>query len=110
VLERVQDARRLVAAVRQALQSASAEEAGRCASLLEQAITSLAGVRDGSREGVRAELDALKVELGILSQVAERGAEFYQGWARALGTAALGYQPTGEAAQLEAPGSVSLQG
>ncbi len=111
--ERVQNARRLVAAARQALESASPEEAGRCATLLEQAIASVESAKEGGLEGVRAEFDALralKVELGILGRVAERGEEFYRGWARTLAAAALGYRPTGEPARLEAPGSVSLQG
>jgi hypothetical protein len=65
--------------------------------------------RADSVEIARA-LKSLKSDLRAAVNLIEHGAAFYRGWARLLGAAASGYTPSGEAAPLAAPGSVSVAG
>ncbi len=76
-----------------------------CQSAPEQ----LRGSPPDSGEIARA-LKSLKSDLRAAAKLIEHGATFYRGWARLLGAAAAGYTPSGEAALLAVPGSVSVEG
>ena len=106
-----------MAAVRAALKAPTPEEIGGCLPLLGEAIDCLQAAPTARHDPELAgeselagELDALRFEVGVLRRLIERGAAFYQGWARVLATTAAGYTPAGEPAALTAPGSVCLEG
>ncbi len=71
----------------------------------ERLITSPADLGEITRA-----LKSLKSDLRAAVNLIEHGAAFYRGWARLLGAANAGYMPSGEAAPLAAPGSVSVAG
>jgi len=133
ILSKLRQARARTAEVRQALATASTpEEVSGCMPLLHEAIAclqSLAAVPDPSPENpapkhaappsspatparpeLAREFAALRFELGVARRLIEGGAEFYQGWARTLAAVLSGYTPSGEPAELTAPGSLSLHG
>ena len=56
------------------------------------------------------ELKSLKMELCSAAQLIQHGFELHRGWARLLGAAASGYTAAGEAAQLNPPRSLALEG
>jgi hypothetical protein len=137
-LASINDARASVAAVRAALKKPSPDQLMACLPALSEAAGRLSAIetellRNGrtakqdrpsdnepdsewvstsppdSGEITRA-LKSLKSELRAAVNLIEHGAAFYRGWARLLGAATAGYTPSGEAAPLAAPGSVSVAG
>jgi hypothetical protein len=113
MLSQVKRARGHLAAVRTLLRSPSAEDVNRCIPLLHEAIACL-GASEPTPELAR-ELSALRFEVGVVRRLIERGAEFYQGWAKwmaaaAAGQAAMSYTETGNPAPRAAPGSLSVRG
>ena len=56
------------------------------------------------------DLKALKIELRSAAKLIQHGFEFHRGWARLLGAAASGYTASGEAAQLNPPRKLALEG
>lgn len=113
MLAQVKSARGRLAEVRAVLQSPSPEELSRCIPLLDEAIACLEAMDPGQqprKADLAQELGLLRFELGVVRRLIEGGAEFYQGWARILAMAAVGYTVTGEPAPLTAPGSVSVEG
>ena len=62
-----------------------------------------------SRE-LHNDLAAVQSDLRSVARLIDHGAALNLGWARLLGAATAGYTPSGEAAPLTAPGSISVQG
>ena len=137
-LATINDARASIAALRAALKKSSPDQLMACFPALSQAAERLSAVEtellrnsstaerdspsgdqadsersitspEDSGEITRA-LKSLKSDLRAAANLIEHGAAFYRGWARLLGAAAAGYTPSGEAAPLAAPGSVSVAG
>lgn len=54
-------------------------------------------------------LELLRQELRGVAKLIQHGAAFYRGWANVLGSAAAGYTPSGDAAPLNARGSVRIE-
>ncbi len=119
-LRKLQQARARLSDVQRVLAAASTPgEIGGCAPLLEEAILALQAIPFLPNEPDHAveyeaelarEFAALQFELGVVRRLIEGGADFYQGWARALAAVLTGYTPSGEPAALTAQGSVSLEG
>ena len=56
------------------------------------------------------ELKLLQIELRSAAKLIQYGFELHRGWARLLGAAASGYTASGEAAQLNPPRTLALEG
>lgn len=120
MLEQLQEVRRAVDALRVALQSPAHEEIDQCLPKLEQAVACLTAIeKELSGRTVKKAEDPPEIGLQLLSlrnelEVAQRlvihGSAFCESWGRMLGVAAGGYMPTGEAAALDAHGSLSVEG
>lgn len=112
---RIQQARARLEALRLALLSPSPEEIGSTLAGLEEAARCLESVEQEVREGtcasheVRRELKFLKNDVRISARLIEHGLAFCNGWARMLG-AGPSYTQAGEAAPVEAVGTLSLRG
>ncbi len=139
-LATINDVRASLAALRAALKKPSPDQLLACLPALSEAAARLSGIEAELLEGNRAAardgrsgekspnsgqfsassppdsvkiaraLKALKSDLRATVNLIEHGAAFYRGWARLLAAAASGYTPSGEAAPLAAPGSVSVAG
>jgi hypothetical protein len=89
-----------------------------CIPALHKAITCLRAVKPAPDQPVpelRAELNALRFELGVMSRLVLGAAEFNQGWAKALAATAaecagVGYTAAGDPTPLSAPRSLSVRG
>ena len=108
-------ARTHLATLRQALQSPSPEEIGRCVPSLVEAAGCLSRMEQQLRQEaadaeLAAELKQLRNDLKIVARMIEHGAAFYRGWASLLGAAAAGYTPAGSAAEIQVTGTVSMRG
>jgi hypothetical protein len=115
----IRDARACIAALHSALLSPalSPDDLFACVPGLSEAASRLAAVE---RElvtqpavpiDIARDLKSLKSELRATAKLIEHGAEFHRGWARLLGSAAgLGYTSSGDAAPLNARGTVALRG
>lgn len=113
MLSQVKRARGHLAAVRAQVISSSPEEVERCIPELHDAIACLRAVEPTPE--LAGELGALQFELGIVKRLVQRGADFYQDWAKVLAATAAGYTAAsytaaGDPAPLSAPGSVSVKG
>ena len=118
MLSPIQRARGHLAVVRAQVLSSSPENVERCVPVLHEAIACVRAVEP--KPELAGELSALHFELGVVSRLAQCGAEFYQGWGKALaataagctgaGNTALSYSATGDPAPLSAPGSLSVKG
>ncbi len=108
MLSQIKRARGHLAAVRAQMLSTSPEEVEQCIPALHEAIACLRAVEP--RQELAGELRALHFELGVVSRLAQHGAEFYQNWAQVLASAATGYTAAGNAAALTAAGSLSVKG
>jgi hypothetical protein len=110
MLSQVKRARGHLAAVRAQVLSSSPEEVEQCIPELNEAIACLQGMEPGRDASLLAELRGLKFEIGVISRLVARSAEFYQGWAKVLAAVAAGYTVTGDPAPLTAPGAISVKG
>jgi hypothetical protein len=99
-----------LAAVRAQVLASSPEEVERCIPVLNEAIACLQGLEPGHDASLLAELRSLMFEIGVVSRLVQRGAEFYQDWAKVLAATAAGYTATGDPAPLAAPGALSVKG
>jgi hypothetical protein len=99
-----------VARLRQGLLAPGTEEIERLLPEVEAAAQSLRSVDADSARQCAADLRALKRELRHAAGLIHSGAAFYQGWMRVLAAASGGYTASGEAAVLQAPSRVSLEG
>ena len=108
-------------ALRIALQSPAPEDVQGCLPTLEETVASLQElVRDlqGQANAPKAEeqtyftlqLHALNSSLEVAQHLVMHGQTFCDGWARVLGSATGGYQPSGDPAPLSAPGTLSIKG
>ncbi|MBZ5603993.1 MAG: hypothetical protein LAO79_16965 [Acidobacteriia bacterium] len=95
-------AREKVAALRDALLTATPEAIEACLPGLVQAASSI--------PDDPAELAAFKEDLRAVKNLVEHGEKVNRGLARILGAQIAGYTPKGEAAPVEASGSVNLKG
>jgi hypothetical protein len=117
---KLQDVRRRVAILRNALLAPSAAEIRRCLPELVEAVRCLSSVEQSLRsqnsngahgeEDLARELKTLKHDLLMVHRLIDHSAAFYRGWANLLGAATAGYMPSGEAAPLTAPTVVWMQG
>lgn len=112
-------------ALRIALQSPAPEDVQDCLPTLEETVASLQElVRDLQGQGERQvkapqveeqayftlQLHALNSSLEVAQHLVMHGQTFCDGWARVLGSATGGYQPSGDPAPLSAPGTLSIKG
>ena len=118
MLSRVQEARRHVDALRNALLSPTPgpveqslpnlEEAGACLRRLHAELDAVPAVPQLQRR-LSQELRALRLELSLVQRLAAEGARFHEGWARLLGAFASGYTRDGEAAALAPASTVTVE-
>jgi len=95
-------AREKIAALRQALIAPTPEAIEACLPGLVEAASSL--------PADPAELARFKEDLRSVKNLIEHGEKINRGLARILGARIAGYTPTGEAARIEASGSVDVKG
>lgn len=122
VMERIQQVRSSVDALRVALESPEQAEMDACIPRLEEAVACLQAAERAlvARAGENAaawgrpemglELRSLSQELEVARRLVIYGAAFCESWGRMLGVAAGGYVASGEAAPLEGPVSISIKG
>jgi Zn-dependent oligopeptidase len=123
MLTHLQRARHNVDAIRAALQSPSPEDVNAALPQLEEAVESLQQlVRElqqnqdtptapgDNHHEFTLQLHALNTSLDVAQRLVVHGQTFCDGWARILGSATAGYQPSGDAAPLTAPATVSIKG
>lgn len=103
----VKTARERVAALRDALLHPTPEAIEACVPGLVEAAASIGA---GIGAGDPAELRALQKELRAVQHLIEHGEKINQGLARILGARIAGYTPSGEAAPIQAAGTVCVEG
>jgi hypothetical protein len=101
--------------LRSVLLTPSPEKIEQCLPGLAEALACLGEVQrslgvEAADPELGRELKVLKNDLNAVRKLIEHGAEFYQGWAKLLGSATSGYTPTGDAAPISAAGTVSIRG
>ena len=118
MLSRVQEARRHVDALRNALLSPTPEPIEQSLPILEEAAVCLRGLRaeldavpaaPHLRRRLNQELRALRLELSLAGRLAAEGARFHEGWARLVGAFASGYTRDGEAAALAPASTLTVE-
>jgi hypothetical protein len=111
----VETIREHIEALRLALLAPSPEGIEQCLPALAGAAESLISIQRELNAGRRdpelgRELKALEKDLAAVDKLIERGAAFWNQWARLLGSITGGYTPSGEARPVAAAGTISLRG
>ena len=116
MLEKIQNARRLVREVREALKSPSPEILTSIIPALEQAISCLHEVeqdslnKDTTDSKLRDEIIALRNDLRVIQSLIVQGAAIQGGLARILAAALNGYIGSGEPVPITLRSGLSIRG